>query len=396
MRLRARPLLGLSLCLLLTACATVRTSGPGGPGTGPDGSPGQSLPPRDASGADAFPPADSDGYRPPARLGVVLPLSGNLALAGASVRDGLLAAYYGGTRRRTDIHFYDSAGTPAGATGAVDRAVAEGMQLIVGPLTRDEVGAVFARGRPAVPVIALNRSQVAPPSGSMSFALAPDDEGHAAAERLVQRGARRVFAFAQRDDNSQRALAALRARLKQLGAEVVGERNVEDATPELAALVAQDLAGTSPNGVFLALKAPQARAVVGALRASPSGALPRVSTSLVLNGGSEKHDAVLDGTEFPELPWLLGGGGGLPSPGEVKLSSARGPSQRLFAFGADAWALVAWYQPLWRDPGFALGGATGRLFIDDRGQVQHAPAWAEFSGGRPRLAARLAELPPGR
>jgi outer membrane PBP1 activator LpoA protein len=395
MRLRARPLLGFSLCLLLTACATVRTTGPGGP-TGPDGGPLQPLPPRDASGANAFPPADSDGYRPPAKLGVVLPLSGNLAGAGASVRDGLLAAYYGETRRRPEIRFYDSAGTPAGATGAVDRAIAEGAQLIVGPLTRDEVGAVFARGRPAVPVIALNRGPVTPPSGSASFALAPDDEGIAAAERLVQRGAKRVFAFAQHDDNSQRALTALRARLRQLGADVVGERNVEDATPELAALVAQDLAGASPDGVFLALKAAQARAVVGALRASPSAALPRVSTALVLNGASEKHDIALDGTEFPELPWLLGSGGALPAPGDVRLASARGPSQRLFAFGSDAWALVAWYEPLWRDPKFSLGGATGRLFIDDRGQVQHSPAWAEFSGGRPRLAARLPGLPPGR
>jgi outer membrane PBP1 activator LpoA protein len=148
--------------------------------------------------------------------------------------------------------------------------------------------------------------------------------------------------------------------------------------------------------VFLALKAPQARAVVGSLRASPAGSLPRVSTSLVLNGASEKHDAALDGTEFPEMPWLLGGGGGLPSPSEVRLASARGPSQRLFAFGADAWALVAWYERLWADPGFSLGGSTGRLRVDDRGQVLHAPLWAEFSAGRPRLAARLPELPPGR
>ena len=44
-----------------------------------------------------------------------------------------------------------------------------------------------------------------------------------------------------------------------------------------------------------------------------------------------------------------------------------------------AWALVAWYEKLWTDPRFSLGGATGRLFVDDRGQVQHAPAWAEFA-----------------
>ena len=113
MRLRARPLACLSLCLLLTACATVRTStGPGDPG-GPAGT--QAPPPRDASAADAFPPADRDGYRPPAKLAVLLPSTGSFAPAGSSVRDGLLAASYGESRRRPEIRFYDTAGTPSGA-----------------------------------------------------------------------------------------------------------------------------------------------------------------------------------------------------------------------------------------------------------------------------------------
>jgi outer membrane PBP1 activator LpoA protein len=394
MRLRSRPLACLSLCLLLTACASVRTTPTGGPG--PDGGPLQPLPARDASGAATFPPADSDGYRPPARLAVLLPQTGSLAAAGTSVRDGLLAAYYGETRRRPEVKFYDTAGTPSGALSALDQAVAEGAQIVVGPLSRDEVGAVFARGRPAVPVIALNRGPAPPANGSASFALAPDDEGIAAAERLVQRGAKRIYAFTQRDDNSQRALASLKARLAELGGEVVGEHNAEDLTPELAAQVAPAVAAVAPTGEFLALKAPQARAVVSALRASAVGGLPRVSTSLVLSGASERQDAALDGVEFPELPGLLGSGGGLPPPSEVKLATARGPSQRLFAFGADAWALVAWYEKLWTDRRFSLGGATGRLFVDDRGQVQHAPAWAEYAAGRPRLAARLPELAPGR
>jgi outer membrane PBP1 activator LpoA protein len=395
MRLRVRPLACLALCLLLTACGSVRTT-PTRPGdTGPDGQP-QSLPPRGTYGLDAFPPADRDGYRPPARLAVVLPLTGSLARAGASVRDGLLTAYYGETRRRPEIRFYDTAGNAAGAIKAYDQAVAEGAQLVLGPLTRDEAGALFARGNPTVPVIALNRGPMPPTRGSASFALAPDDEGAAAAERLVQRGARRVFAFVQADDNSQRALAALRLRLRDFGGEVVGQRSVEAASPELAAQIAQDLAGAAPNGIFLALKAPQARAVASALRASPAMGLPRVSSSLVLSGANERQDAALDGIEYPELPWLLGSGGALPSPASIKLSSARGELQRLFAFGSDAWALVAWYERLWADPGFSLGGATGQLRIDDRGQVLHGPAWAEFAAGRPRLAARLPELPPGR
>ena len=51
------------------------------------------------------PAADADGYRPPMKLAVLLPLSGNLATAAAPVRDGLLAGYYGERRRRPGIQF---------------------------------------------------------------------------------------------------------------------------------------------------------------------------------------------------------------------------------------------------------------------------------------------------
>ena len=43
------------------------------------------------------PAAERDGYRPPVKLAVLLPLSGQLAMASAPVRDGLLAGYYGET-----------------------------------------------------------------------------------------------------------------------------------------------------------------------------------------------------------------------------------------------------------------------------------------------------------
>src|SRR3546814_4772060 len=61
---------------------------------------------------------------PPLKLAVLLPLSGNLATAGASVRDGLLAGYYGEHRTRPEILFYDTANSSGGAIAAYNKAVA--------------------------------------------------------------------------------------------------------------------------------------------------------------------------------------------------------------------------------------------------------------------------------
>src|SRR5690606_19551493 len=113
--------------------------------------------------------ADADGYRPPSRIAVLLPLSGPLAAAGDSVRDGILAAYYGENRRRPELKFYDTAGNQAGLRDALARARADDAQMLVGPLTREEVDAVFGMPALELPTVALNRGQLPPPPGSVTF-----------------------------------------------------------------------------------------------------------------------------------------------------------------------------------------------------------------------------------
>jgi len=334
----------------------------------------------------AFPPADSDGYRPPTQLAVLLPATGNLAPAGAAVRDGILTAYYGEARRRPTIKFYDTAGTPDGARKAATQAVADGAQLILGPLSREEVGALFSQADAGIPVIALNRGGEAPPTGNASFALLPDDEGLFAADRLANRGQLKVLVISQRDESGQRAIATFREQLRARGGDVVAEITIDDAAGNLASQLAPVIAGgTAPTAVFMPLRAAQARLVVAQLKLSPLAAVPRVSTSLVLSGASAAKDGELDGVEFPELPWLLGARAGYPDAAALsdKLGTASGPSQRLFAFGLDAWKLAAYLDRFGVDPGYRLHGATGELRPDGAGVVQPQANWATFRGGRP-------------
>lgn len=385
---RIRPLACL-LFLLLASCATVRVAPEHGPRDG------ALLPPvrGDRAQTADFPAAESDGYRPPARLAVVLPATGGAATAAASVRDGFLAAYYAETRRRPVVKFYDSLGTGAGALAAVARARADGAQMIVGPLTRDEVAAVSGNADGGVPVIALNHAGKTP-RGTTAFALMPEEEGIAAAERLLARKLRSVLVFANRSDNAERAVAAFRTAYSADGGTVVEQVPVAGDTTDLTAkLQALRAAPAPPQAVLLALDAGQARAISAQLRSSALAALPRVATALVLSGANAKADVELDGIEYPELPWLLDQPVGLPDADGLgrNLSSARGGGQRLFAFGADAWRLAAWFDHLYEQPGASIRGATGTLRIDITGPVARTPAWAVFSGGRGRPAPAVAD-----
>lgn len=191
------------------------------------------------------PAAERDGYRPPLKLAVLLPLSGQLATASAPVRDGLLAGYYGETRRRPEINFFDTAGTPAGAVDAYAKAVAAGADFVIGPLGRDEVTAVFRDSGLAVPVLALNRGALAPPPGNAGFSLAPEDDGIIAAEYLLGLERRTALVISGSDDNGKRAASSFRERFSARGGTVVDTIGVAD----IPGNISTNLGTASQHGV---------------------------------------------------------------------------------------------------------------------------------------------------
>ena len=339
--------------------------------------------PMDATGWDMDlgerPPADRDGYRPPLRLALLLPLSGEMAAAAAPVRDGFMTGYHGENRRRPEVTFFDTHGTVGGALSAYDRAVAAGHDFVVGPLSREEVDALFRRGTLQVPVLALNRGDVAPPPGNASFSLSPEDAGVAAADRLLQQGATRVLAVVGSSDSQRRSAEALRARLADAGVELAAV--VTTAVTDFVPFVQQ---GTI-DGVFLALRGDEAREVIPNLSMAGLGGAPKVATSQLSTGtGDAGVDSVLDGIAFPSEPWTSRGyAPGMPSAASAAalVPTARGGAARLFGFGHDAWLLAAYLERLGSQPGAHVSGATGLLALGDDGNVERAPAWSTFRGG---------------
>jgi outer membrane PBP1 activator LpoA protein len=362
------------------------------------------------SGSGTRPPADRDGYRPFTRVALLLPAEGPFALAARAVRDGFMSAYFAESRTRPRVKFYDTGSGVDEAVQAYRRAVADGAELVVGPLARDSVEALFAQPQLDTPVLALNRAGNAPPPpGSLSFALAPEDEGIAAADRLLRRGARRVIAFSGGDESSERSLAAFRERFEQREGRVVAQAVLPEASPDYGPPIRQAIAAAGTRGastganaegapvgvsvdadaIFLAARAAQARLLAPQLRVAGVYDLPIIATSQIAGGGANaRMDRELDGVEFTEVPWLIATPPGLPSQESLapQLESARGAGARLFAFGIDAFRLLGHLDLLASDPNQRLVGATGELRLDGFGQVQRTPAWARFANGHVQAA----------
>lgn len=330
--------------------------------------------------AGGRPPADRDGYRPPLQVALLLPLTGGQAAAASAVRDGFLTGYYGESRRKPEVRFYDTAG---GATAAYQRAVAEGNDFVVGPLARDEVDAVFAGDTPQVPLLALNRGGRTPPPGSASFSLSPEDEGISLAQYLIDRGAMRVLIVAGGEDGQRRSASAARTQLERRGVRVAASLV---ANGDLTEALRQAQADGGVDALLLAMKGSQVRALVPQLAAAGITTVTRVATSQIASGtGKASEDMLLDGIVHPTETWGARAVAGLPSQASAaaRLDTAKGPAARLFAFGFDAWLLTAYLERLALSANADVDGATGRLSLDGFGNVLRQPSWSRYSGGVP-------------
>lgn len=384
----------LCACLFAMAgCSTVRVTEVPRPVEPQDASGPETTQPVDDGrwrfDAAARMPAAADGYEPPTSIGFLLPLSGQLARAAAPVRDGFLAGYYAETRPRPAIRFYDT--VAAGAVAAYGRAVADGNAFVVGPLGREEVDAVFSSGVLTVPMLALNRGDDPPPPGHAGFSLSPEDEGIAAADYLLEGGARNVLVLQGADDSMRRAAAAFGDRLTDAGGRVFQVLAITDdaaaSAPQVqAAAQAATAAGTPVDAVFYAVRGSKAHQLAAQLSLAGLAGLPAVATSQIAIGtGDPLQDVILDGIAFPTETWTVQGVAGLPPAASLgeRLPTARGPAARLFAFGYDAWLVTAYPSVAAGAREGVLRGATGRLRVDAAGNVLRMPTWSTFREGRP-------------
>jgi len=330
-----------------------------------------------------------EGYKMPGRVALLLPMGGNFAGASSIIREGFFASYADAARNRApraEVRVYDSGGTAASAVKAYQQAVDDGAQLVIGPLTRGEVSAVFGLSQLPVPVLALNHpdDKALPASGASEFGLLPETEGAQAADHMAEQGLHSAYTIVSNDDFAQRAGSAFKAEFEARGGTLAGSGTLGSGVNYASTIGALNAgAAASDAGIFISMRPQQARLLLPQLHLVHLN-LPVFATSHVYGGADDAgSNRDLDGVEFVDAPWLFDAQPGLPSHDDVAnaLPAARGVSARLFAFGMDAWNLVPYLDWLHAHPGSYLPGASGQLTADQFGRIRRVMIWAKFQDG---------------
>lgn len=346
--------------------------------------------------------------RQPTQVALLLPTSGRLQAFGRAVRDGFMAAWYEQAGQRPVVRTYDTASGDIIAIYAA--AVAEGAELVIGPLDKQQVGELQRHDDLPVPVLALNRSEMAGPVPEhfYQFSLAPEDEARLLADAAAQKLYRRALILAPADDSSQRVVATFAERWRSLGGEVVGHvtltgpedysaRVTEALHLNLSTARAEALERTIGRSVrfaprrrqdvdfVLLLAQPQAaRSLKPLLAYHYAGDLPVLATSRIYEGYPQPMlDRDLNGIVFSDIPWLFTPEEPLYHAITSTLPKHRG-YLRLYALGIDSFRLYPRLAQLEQLPDSRLYGRTGNLKLNSRREVERELSLARFVQGRPR------------
>ena len=346
------------------------------------------------------------------RVAILLPMQGDLAKVTATIKNGILSAYYSDTTSpiKPVLNFLDTSNEDVIFRNLFQQAIDDGATHIIGPLDKVEINQLAQQRELDIPVLTLNQSEnmTSHTENLFQFGLAPEDEARQVAELAIMQNKLRAAVFFPDSDWGKRLNKAFIEHYEYLGGTVLASSdyatNTNDYRRPIRALFnldqsdirrrkVEDTIGKRTQSepqrrmdidmIFLAATHRSARSIMPAFKFHHAGDLPVYATSHVYTGKINRElDRDLNGLIFCDLPWVLDNNSGLE-----KTFNRNWPQQgaltRLFALGVDAYHLIYNLEYLQnRDYAF-YNGQTGNIQLDEYNRITRKLLWAKFERGVP-------------
>lgn len=335
----------------------------------------------------------------PKQIALLLPLTGALAGPGQAVREGFMSAYKTNNgKAHTEIKWYD---TDKGDVAEIyQRALTEGAEYVIGPLTKNQVAAVAALEHP-VPTLLLNDADVTTQENSYSFGLSPANEATQVAIKARSKGYNRALIIAPKNDWGQEVSKAFSSKWVQEGGKIVDTFSYannedlnkrmrdflhitgsQDREKRLKQVIGQNVEVSTSRRqdfdmIFLLAYPTKARQIMPLLKYYYAGDVPVYATSSVYGGSANAlKDKDLDGVIFCDIPWVF----------SHQMGAKNWPEQfnsynRLYALGMDSYALATQLNQLMLFPTDGSKETNGVLYLKPSKQVARILEWGQFKQG---------------
>ncbi len=347
----------------------------------------------------------------PQVIALLLPDGGPFAKPAAAIKTGFIAAFMARDDETytPEIRFYDSGELTDQTLNAYDRAVLEGAELIIGPLSKNNVSVLAQREALPIPTLALNSIELENVVDNLYlFGLNPEDEAQQVAEKAWLDGYNQALSLIPKGKLGERLSRAFSETWRAFGGKTMEQQQfdptAQDFSRPLQALLNLDeskariraiknLLGhevrTEPRRrqdvdfIFLTAQPQQARQIRPQLKFFYAGNIPVYATSHVFTGSvNPRTDHDMNDILFCDMPWVLDS-----QPLWEKIH-ANWPNEssrykRLYALGVDSFDIIAHLRRLSAYKFQQFPGRTGLLSLDSMHQIKRKLRWARFINGKP-------------
>lgn len=340
-------------------------------------------------------------------IALLLPLEdANFSEAALAVRDGFMAAA-GLNPSGLAVRVYGDFDENRSVVASYRKAIANGAQAVVGPLTRKGVSSLAAERNIPVPTLVLNTVDAHPADRLFFFGLPADDEARTVAD-LAARNKKyhNAVVISSGSPLAQRLQFAFEESWSKAGLSIAREIDFKGDPSVLSGLftIPNPAAKLAKNAddptipetlvipdtmVFLATDMENARQI----RPYLPGKLPTYATSQIFSGNdSTLTNYDLNGIRFVDMPWLLQPDHpaviAYPHYNEQRTAV----QERLYALGIDAYRLVQLMLAHTLDANLPLDGVIGRIELNGH-TFQRTAVAGVFNQGR-AVSTEAVTAPP--
>lgn len=348
-------------------------------------------------------------------IALLLPESGPYVTVAQVIKAGFKTAHQH-AKIKPNLRFYDSITTPIHQL--YQQAITQGANLIIGPLSKDNILKLASNTRITIPVLALNHVQdVTPQSHLFQFGLSPIDEAIQISAKAKNDGHNKILLLVAKNKQGHRIANYLTEYWGKTGGMILetqfyNPKNNDFSVPisallnlgesknrfnQLKRLLKTNIQFTERrrqdvDAIFLSAHPATALSIYPQLRFYRATRIPVYSPPQIYSGqANPDRDLDLNSITFCDIPWLFSDA----YQGALSLASLSDKWQkfpkkylRLFALGIDSFNIIEHLNQLKR---VSYKGATGTLAINQENRITRQLVCAKFIEGSPVLQDFIAD-----